>query len=677
MDNRKVIEEYAAFNFGLLFIGILIIIINYISILQGVAFFKFEYLTSRLIIHSSQFYIFAKLAVLISTGISLINHNIRKASETKSNKISLVLIGLLFLITLIGLIFYLISSGWLCSPIRLVVECLAFVSLSLGLHFFIRLINGLEFESNSDLKDLLSPNNKSNKERKYKYFIEAVQPKKTIIELPNLTVSTLLIGGAGAGKTASVIKPIIQQNIDIKDQSMFALDPKYPELTKMIAAKLKAQNRLDKLKVIDFVDPQHRVNPIHPDYIKDDEVIAEAAEVLADNLGVKGDRNPFWRDNFTQYIQAVIFFLRDKHPKYCTLPHVISMMLDDRITTIISMCETVPQAATKILGVKVAVGFKLDQDEENTVGGSQNQTAGVLGTAFTALGKLDSQKIFYTLSANDFNLKINEAENQLYITIGNHSQFEKSLKPAIALIFSTMITQNNVDAKDNENRIPLLIPIDEFNTIHIPNIEKVPSTGRSRKLMLFVATQDLSLIKRDYGKERTDVIIASCGNIIIGNNGNPETLKMASDMIGRREATKKTKSQSANNSAYASSTNEGQSKTTQEKLVIQPHEIAEFEAGEFIAKIAGAKQRFVKFKSKYTEYVETPVPEIYKGDIKKTSAIYMNYLQIKYQAKALISEYENMLNQQKKPKEDSEKTPKKRNLQKEKTANKTAFNFVN
>jgi len=521
----------------------------------------------------------------------------------------------------------------------------------LSLHFFIRLVNSLDFEDNAPITDLLKPDLNTNKAD---YYIEVVQPRKTKIAIPNMFMSSLIIGGAGAGKTASMIKPLISQCIKTKTDAMFCYDPKFPELTNMVTAQLKSENQLDKLRIIDFLDPQNQINPIDPMYIKDDEVIIELAEVLSDNLGLTDTgNNTFWRNNFVQYVTAVILFLKYQHPKYCTLPHLISLMLDERITTIIGMCETVPQAATKIAGVKIAVGYKMDKDDENTVGGSQNQTAGVLGTVFTSLGKLDSQKIFYTLSGSDFNLKINEAENQLYVMVGNHSEYEKAFKAPLAMIFSTMFKLNNVDAKRNEKRIPLFIPMDEFNTVRIPDIEKIPSTGRSRKLKLTIATQDYSLIRNDYGKDRTDVIIASCGNIFIGLNGNEETLQKASNMIGKRDVTKKTKSKSKSDSNYNNSENIGQSKSEQEKYLIKPHEIAEFQPGEFVAKIASSKQTFVKFRAKYEEYPEQDYIDNYKGKYDKSDAMWLNYIGVKMDAFQLISDYEIKLKAVENPAESS------------------------
>ena len=651
MINRKYIEEnqrlYLLFMIGAIFI----VMCNYAAVFYGIEVFMFERLTIKAYEYSTKLYLLAKVVILITAGLLFLEYNSRKAFDLESNKVGLLLAALTFVVALFFLVTYLFSSTLAVNYIRLSLEASSFLILMLSLHFFIRLVNSLDFEDTAPTSDILKP---IDDKKISNYFVKIVSPKISKLYFKNLFMSLLLIGGAGAGKTASIIKPLILCCLRAKNQSMFMYDPKFPELTNMVTAELAKQGKLDKLKVIDLLNGLDKINPIDPMYLKHDEVVIEMAKVLADNLGLTDSgSNKFWRDNFVQYVTGVILFLKYKHPKYCTLPHVISIMLDERITTIIGMCETVPQAASKLGGLKVAIGFKLDKDDENTVGGSQNQTAGVLGTVSTALSEMDSEKIFYSLNGNDFNLKINEAENQLYVSVGNHSQFHQAFKAPLALIFSTMIRLNNVDAIKGENRIPLFIPMDEFNTIRVPNIEIVSTTGRSRKLKGAFSTQCFSLITRDYGKERKDALISSCGNIIIGNNGNEETLLKAANMIGKRDIIKKTNSKSKSNSNYNDSENIGQSKSEQEKYVIKPHEIAEFQPGEFVAKIASSKQTFVKFRAKYEEYPEQDYIDNYKGKYDKSDAMWLNYIWVKADAFQLISDYEIKLKAAENPAESS------------------------
>ena len=638
MINRKYIEEnqrlYLLFMIGAIFI----VMCNYAAVFYGIEVFMFERLTIKVYEYSTNLYLLAKVVILITAGLLFLEYTSRKSFDLESNKVGLLLAALIFVVALFFLITYLFSSTLAVNYIRLSLEASSFLILMVSLHFFLRFVNSLDFEDNAPTSDILKPianNTVSN------YSIEIVEPKKRMIYFHNLFVSLLLIGGPGAGKTASIIKPLILCCLRSKNESMIMYDPKSPELTRVVIAELAKQGRLDKLKVIDLFNGFHKVNPIDPSYLEHDEVVIEIGNVLADNFDLgKGDSAKFWRDNFVQYITGVILFLKYEFPEYCTLPHVVSIMKDPRITTIISMCETVPQAGTNLDGLKKAIGYKIDKDDENSIGGSQNQTSGILGTVATALSKIDTQKVFYTFNGNDFNLKINELENQQYVSIGNYSQFEDSFKAPLALIFATVLRLNNVDATKGENRIPLSVIMDEFNTIKVEKINRLPALGRSRLIQSIFATQDYSLIDQDYGKVGKEILTSSCGNVIIGNNGNEETLLKAANMIGKRDMLKKTNSKSKSNSNYNDSENKGHSKSEQEKYVIKPHEIAEFKPGEFVAKMANSKQTFIKFRAKYEEYPEQEYNDNYKGKYDKSTVMWLNYIGVKMDAFQLISDYE-------------------------------------
>jgi len=649
MIHRKYIEQNHSLYLVFITGAIMTIMFNYLVVFFGIEVFIFERLTEKVYEYSTKLYLYAKITTLIATGILFLQYNSKKSFEIESNNKGLLLSGLLFINAIAFLVIYLLSTAMPVDLYRLTTETVSFFVLFISLHFFIRVVNSLDYEDNAPISDILKP---AGSNIKSDYYFEVVEPLKTIIPIPDMYRSTITFGGAGTGKTASIIKPRIAQTISANKASLLCYDPKSPELTNMIAGQLDKHNRLDKLRIINFLNPQHLINPIDPNYIKHDEVVFELARVLSQNLDLEGETK-FWRNNFEQYVIAVILFLKYKHPEYCTIPHVISIMLDLRITTIISMCETVQQAVGKIAPVKVAIGYKIDKDDENAIGGSQNQTAGVIGTVCTSLNQLDSEKIFFTFSGNDFNLKINEAENQSYITLANHSELQSTLRAPIALIISTIIRLNNVDAKPGENRIGLHISFDEFNTAKVPNIESVASTGRSRKMMFDAATQDISLMYRDYGEKVTEVITSSCGNINFGNTGSGATLKKASNMIGKRDVVKKTSSKSKSSSNYSENENKGLSKTENQKLVIEPHEISLFKEGEFLSKIIGTEKVFYKFRTKYTEYPEKEHPELYKGKYDKKAAMWLNYLVVKAEANQLISDYEIKLNMEKNPNKSS------------------------
>lgn len=662
MISRKVIEEYAAINYGMLFTGLFVIIINYIVIWQGIQFFHFEYLTERLRFRSSQLYLYAKLAVLISTAIMLLSYNSRKAMETKSNQMSLVLIGLFFLLTLLGLVAYLISSAWLCTAIRLGVECFAFVTMCVGMHLFLRLVNGLG-ESDNFSELLTAKGGKIESP----YYIETVTPKKAIIPLVDMNMTTFICAGGGGGKTATFLYPILAQNIENGEEALFCYDAKFPECTNVICAELDKKGLADQLKIIDFENPQCRVNPLHPNYIKNDLVITEIMETLARNLGISSSGDRIWFDNFVNTLSATTIALKYLYPQYCTLPHIIALMASGDLNTLISLIETVPQARIKILSLKNANGYKIDGAV--AVKQSEKLLSSLMVTIYTALSKLDNPNIFYVLSGNDFDLKINEKSKKQYVVLGSRTELQRALRPALALIGSTIKNVNNVQQKEGEERIPLLMAMDEFNTMYIPDVHELANTGRSRLIQLLILTQSRSLMElpQNYGLKETAAILGSCANEFYGNSGDKETIKSATEMIGNRELSKVTKSRGNSRNTGGQSESENRSTSTQDKLLVKAHEIRTFKKGEFIGKISGTEKIFYRFRGKFKEYDSLAFKDKFEGVKTKETDIFLNYLQVFAEAKKLLNINKNRF----------DKSAENSTLEVENRAEKKEFNFLN
>ncbi|WP_313448134.1 MULTISPECIES: type IV secretory system conjugative DNA transfer family protein [unclassified Sphingobacterium] len=57
---------------------------------------------------------------------------------------------------------------------------------------------------------------------------------------------------------------------------------------------------------------------------------------------------------------------------------------------------------------------------------------------------------------------------------------------------------------------------DEFTTIYLSDIDSLIATARSNKVATFLAIQDITQLRKDYGKEQADVIMGIVGNIISG-----------------------------------------------------------------------------------------------------------------------------------------------------------------
>ncbi len=151
-------------------------------------------------------------------------------------------------------------------------------------------------------------------------------------KLGNIKRGASIIGSAGSGKTESVVYGFLRH---FRENGFCGIihDYKDFELTEMAYPLFK--NSDIPFKVISFDKIIHRVNPIAPRYLENEESVNEVSRVLIENLleqresGTTGTTK-FFNDAAEGLIGGLIWKLKTDYPKYCTLPHLIAIyqMLD-------------------------------------------------------------------------------------------------------------------------------------------------------------------------------------------------------------------------------------------------------------------------------------------------------------------------------------------------------------
>jgi hypothetical protein len=131
------------------------------------------------------------------------------------------------------------------------------------------------------------------------------------------------------------------------------------------------------------------------------------------------------------------------------------------------------------------------------------------------------------MSGNDFSLDLNNPDAPKLLTIGNNPQRTATYGPMISAYINTINRLCN-----DKDRHPLAEVFDEFSTVRVHTMITSIATGRSNKLAITLCTQDASQLRLAYGKEFTDVILNTCGNIISGATGG-DTAQFLSDRFGK------------------------------------------------------------------------------------------------------------------------------------------------
>lgn len=89
-----------------------------------------------------------------------------------------------------------------------------------------------------------------------------------------------------------------------------------------------------------------------------------------------------------------------------------------------------------------------------------------------------------------------------------------------------------IKAVNQKGRQKSSLVFDEFPTVYLNHIDSLIATARQNKVATTLGIQDLSQLRKDYGRELADVVMNITGNIICGQVTG-ETAKQLSERFGR------------------------------------------------------------------------------------------------------------------------------------------------
>ncbi len=466
-----------------------------------------------------------------------------------------------------------------------VIISIGYLLLIVGMTQFARIIR-LEM----DRKDIFNslnqtfPQQQALLQNEYSVNLPTVFPlgkkkKSGWINIINPFRAILVLGNPGSGKSYYVIRHIISQHIQ-KGFTMFVYDFKYDDLSRIAYHHWKknrnGSTRNTSFFRIDFDDLQrtHRCNPLEPSAMKDITDAAESARTIL--LGLNRDwikrQGDFFVESAINLLTAVIWYLRIYDGgTYCTLPHVIELMQQD-YDRLFSLLRSQPEI--QVL-VNPFVNAYLNDAME--------QLEGQVASAKIALARISSPQIYYVLSGNDFDLDINNPTNPKIVCMGNNPQKIQTYGAVLSLYVNRLIKQVNRKGMRKSSLV-----FDEFPTIYLNNIDSLIATARSNQVSTTLCVQDISQLRKDYGRDLADVILNIVGNVISGQVSG-ETAKQLSDRFGRIVQPKR--------SISVNSSDTSVSHSTQLDTAIPASVISSLSSGEFVGLVADDPQNPVELKS--------------------------------------------------------------------------------
>lgn len=460
--------------------------------------------------------------------------------------------------------------------------------------------------------------------------------RESWINIINPLRSLLVLGTPGAGKSYFVIRHVITQHIE-KGFSMFVYDFKFPDLSQIVyntwlLNKDKYQGKSECYFInFDDLTKSHRCNPLDPLGMTDITDAAESARTILLGLNKMWIRKQgdFFIESPINFLTAIIWFLRKyQDGEFCTLPHVLEFMqLEyDQLFTILRLEQEVEVLINPFINA--------------FLNGAVEQLEGQIASAKVAMARLSSPQLYYVLSGNDFTLDINNPAAPKLVCMGNNPQKVQIYGAVLSLYVNRLIKLVNQKGKLKSSLV-----FDEFPTIYLNGIDSLIATARSNKVATCLGIQDLSQLRKDYGKEEADVIMGIVGNIVSGQVTG-DTARLLSDRIGKIMQDRQSLSINRNDTSI--------SKSKQLESAVPASKISALSSGEFVGMVADNPDELIHLKAFHNkiqndhsalaaeEKAYKPIPVIRKID---SQMVQRNYNQIREEVQEIVNaEIQRMMN---------------------------------
>ncbi|MCY7358205.1 MAG: YWFCY domain-containing protein [Rudanella sp.] len=452
------------------------------------------------------------------------------------------------------------------------------------------------------------------------------KPRKGWVNVINPFRAGIVLGTPGSGKSFAVVNAYIRQHIE-KGFTMYIYDFKFPTLSTIAyhylvknAAVYRKKWGVDcQFYLINFDDPRrsHRCNPLASNLMTDIIDAQESAQTIMLNLNKQWikKQGDFFVDSPINFLAACIWFMKRYHDRivndagvradlgltdeetinFCTFPHVIQFASRDYDEIFpILLSEPDLEELTQPFASALRKG-------------ALEQLEGQIASARIGLSKMVSPQLYWVMTGDDFDLTINDPKAPKILCVGNNPDRQKVYGAALGLYNARLVKLIN-----REGRLPSSLIIDELPTIYFSGLDTLIATARSNKVSTCLGLQDLSQLRRDYGKEESDVIFNTIGNVFSGAVKG-ETAKNLSAYFGKNVQ----RSQSFNFTDRDTTS----SISTRLDSLIPESKISNLSQGQFVGAVADNFGQEVKQKIFHGQLVvpadqiaelkrPTPIPEL-------------------------------------------------------------------
>ncbi|BAY66756.1 hypothetical protein NIES22_69000 (plasmid) [Calothrix brevissima NIES-22] len=383
--------------------------------------------------------------------------------------------------------------------------------------------------------------------------ITNIPEDKSRLYLPDVQRGILVCGGAGSGKTFSMINPLVRSAID-QGLPIILYDFKYAHqesatsAAKGQAAKLAGYAAMHGYEVSILAPgfPESCVaNPL--DFLRsetDAEMARQLAIVLNRNfkLSSGGDVSDggFFVNAGDQLAQAIFMLARGTD-----FPDI---MMCHAILSLPKLIDRIQQAS---LNPWVKVAF----DQFLSVAGSPETAASIVGTTSGLFTRFMTPS---TLSGfcGQTNIPL-DLKGRKMVVFGMDKEKRDVISPLLVSILH-LLCSRNLAGKRTE---PLLLALDELPTLYLPALVDWLNQNREDGLICLLGLQNLSQLERAYSKETTNAIFGGCATKAFFNPQDDVAAERFSNFLGDEQIKHRERSRSSGGKGGASTSISEQNST--------------------------------------------------------------------------------------------------------------------
>lgn len=363
-----------------------------------------------------------------------------------------------------------------------------------------------------------------------------------------------VVGGAGSGKTVSVLDRFVQSAFDQGFPTVI-YDFKYPAQTKRALAYALKRGYNARIFAPGYQESD-TCNIL--DFLKDEEdavAAGQLAQVISKNTdlsGGKGGGDQFFEEAGAALTQG-IFLLTKAAANLAGKPEYCDLMLASAILSLPSLGKRLELVRSQN---KFNVWTMRPLDQIISVSNSAETEASIIGTAqrtFQYFMKKDFIGAFCGQSTLPLDLDGKEV-----IFFGLDRNNRDIVSPLLAAVLHMIVSRNvsrTIPRKD-----PLMVFLDEIPTLYLPQLHNWFNENREDGFCGTIAFQNYAQLKQRYGDDLARVIFGGTATKILFNPQEGESNKAFSELLGEFEVEYKTKSRSQGKGSNSRSTSDNRQK---------------------------------------------------------------------------------------------------------------------